>query len=131
MFESMGFSDTNLLDENYQMNEKYFLIAIPTEIFRGWVTESETGIIVGTIGLVIDIHPPAPNNPSGKIGYIMNLAVDKEHRRKGIARALMKKVIDFLKINNIVSAELHATDMGQELYEELGFIDSNAMRITL
>ncbi|MHA1983425.1 MAG: GNAT family N-acetyltransferase [Candidatus Hodarchaeales archaeon] len=131
MFESMGFNNQELLNQNDKINKIYFQKAIPNEKFRGWVAETESGIIVGTIGLVIDVHPPAPNNLSGRIGYIMNLAVNEEYRRKGIARALMKKVIEFLKTNNIISVELHATEMGKDLYEELGFKNSNAMRIQL
>ena len=119
------------LDENDQMNEKYFLQAIPAGTFKGWVAENEKGQIVSSIGLVVDIHPPAPNNPSGKIGYIMNLVVDNEHRRQGIARTLMRTVLEYLRNNKVYSAELHATEIGRGLYEELGFKDSNAMRIKL
>lgn len=131
MFKSMGFNDQKILDENDQINEKFFHQTIPIEKFLGWVAETDEGKIVATIGLVLDTHPPAPNNPSGKIGYIMNLAVDHEFRRQGIAKALMKTVLTYLKNTNINVAELHATEVARELYEVLGFKESNAMRIRL
>ena len=131
MFESMGYDDAELLNKNDQFNKNYFYENIANKNFNGWVALTSKNVVVGTVGLVIDQHPPSPNNPSGKIGYIMNLCVDKEFRRQGIARHLMNTILDYTKKIKIQVTELHATEIGRGLYADLGYKDCNAMRLTI
>ena len=131
MFESMNYKDSDILDKSDQFNEKYFLVAIPNEVFHGWVAEISPGKIVGCGGLVFDSHPPGPINYSGKIGYIMNMSVYPEYRHQGIAKEIFKHILIFLKEQNVVTASLHATDMGRKLYEKFDFTPTNEMRLNL
>jgi GNAT superfamily N-acetyltransferase len=78
---------------------------------------------------VFDQHPPGPTNISGRIGYIMNLVTDPCYRRRGIARLMMQTMIEWLAGQGIQRVALHATDVGRPLYKELGFVDSNEMRL--
>lgn len=131
MFESMGYDDKELLDENDQFSTDYLRESIPNKIFNGWIASTKYNIVVGTVGLVIDQHPPSPNNPSGKIGYIMNLCIDNNYRRQGIARQLMNTILDYTKKINIIVTELHTTEIGRGLYCELGYKNSDAMRLII
>lgn len=131
MFESMNYKDLDILDKTDQSNEKYFLVAIPNEVFHGWVAEINSGKVVGCGGLVFDSHPPGPINYSGKVGYIMNMSVYPDYRNQGIAKEIFKHILIFLKEQNIVTASLHATDMGRKLYEKFGFASTNEMRLNL
>ena len=130
MFTWMNYSDSAILDATDKANEVYFFNAIPEGTFHGWVAESNNKIIA-TGGLVIDHHPPGPSNLTGKLGYIMNMSVEPEFRKQGIAKELFKTILLFLKENNIVMSSLHATDMGRKLYEKFGFSSTNEMRVNL
>jgi GNAT superfamily N-acetyltransferase len=81
----------------------------------------EKGQIVG--GYAITLFPilPSSQTPSGLHGYIHNLFVEREHRRKGIATELMDHAVKFCKENNVSKCWLHSTDMGLSIYLKTGF----------
>ena len=131
MFEAMGFDDPAKLDAGDAAASAYFDQAIPSGEFQGWLAVTPAGEAVSTSGLVIDQHPPGPGNLSGKTGYIMNVVTHPAYRRRGLARRLMQVVLAWLEGQGIQRAELHATDMGRPLYEELGFADHTGMRLEM
>ena len=131
MFESMGYSDRKLLDNADSAAHEYFQEKIPSGEFIGWIAETKQNIVVGSGGVVIDKHPPGPNNLSGKKGYIMSVVVLEKFRKQGIAKQIMNAIILWLKEKSISIANLHATDMGRVLYEKLGFVDGNEMNLKI
>jgi GNAT superfamily N-acetyltransferase len=131
MFESMGFDDPAQMDTADAAANVYFAQAIPAKQFYGWLAVTPTGEAVGSGGVVFDQHPPGPTNISGRTGYIMNLATDPRYRRRGIARRMMRTMVEWLTGQSIQRVTLHATDVGRPLYEELGFVDSNEMSLRL
>ncbi len=128
MFEAMGWQDLAKLDAADSANRDYFAQAIPAGAFHGWLAVTPAGEVVGSGGVVIDQHPPGPANPSGQIGYVMNLVTDPRYRRRGIARRVLQDILRWLKERSIQRVTLHATEMGRPLYKELGFVPSNEMR---
>ena len=131
MFESMGFSDTAQLDAADEAALAFFSAAIPAGEFHGWLAVTPCGRAAGSGGIVIDRHPPGPNNLSGQVGYIMNLVTVPEYRMQGIARQVMQNMLAWLVEQGIQLAALHYTDMGKSLYSELGFVESPEMRLNL
>jgi ribosomal protein S18 acetylase RimI-like enzyme len=131
MFEAMGFDDPAKLDAGDAAATDYFAQAIPSGEFQGWLAVTPGGEAVSACGLVIDRHPPGPGNLSGKTGYIMNVVTHPAYRRRGLARRLMQTVLAWLEERGIQRAELHATDMGRPLYEELGFAVHTGMRLEM
>jgi GNAT superfamily N-acetyltransferase len=57
----------------------------------------------------------------GPIAWVAMVLVDQRFRRQGVARALMKHVLDFLDRQGVATVRLDATPLGQPLYEQLGF----------
>jgi predicted GNAT family acetyltransferase len=55
----------------------------------------------------------------------MNLVTRPAWRRRGIATALLLAVLDALQAESITVASLHATSVGQGIYEAAGFESSN------
>jgi GNAT superfamily N-acetyltransferase len=53
------------------------------------------------------------------------------YRRKGIARELMKRMIDWCRQEGFGTVLLHASKDGRSLYESLGFTPTNEMRLML
>lgn len=131
MFEAMGVNDSDQLDALDAAAEAYFAEAVPGASFHAWLAVTSTGLAIGAGGVVIDQHPPSPGNLSGQVGTIMNLVTDPHHRRSGIARHIMEVIIKWLAEQGIQWVSLHATDIGRPLYEELGFVDSNEMRLEM
>ena len=56
---------------------------------------------------------------------------EKESRRSGVARLIVKTTIAWSKNNGYDRINLHATETGKCLYEEFGFKPTNGMRLTL
>ncbi|XP_053886967.1 putative N-acetyltransferase 8B isoform X3 [Malaclemys terrapin pileata] len=84
-----------------------------------WVAEAE-GAVVGMVGAVL------PEDPSerGHALELKRMSVGKEHRGRGIARALCRTVIRFAQERGY-SAVVLSTSMvqysAQQLYESMGF----------
>lgn len=79
-----------------------------------WLVAQEYGQVLGYIG---------SQTVLGETD-IMNLAVSPEHRRKGIAKALLLTLMDVLKTqgNRCVSLEVRQSNLpAQALYKKLGF----------
>lgn len=64
---------------------------------------------------------PAFWNPSGKMGYFQWLCVEPNFRRQKIATEILQRLIEWLSLKGVDRAQLHATEDGKALYEELGF----------
>ncbi len=56
-----------------------------------------------------------------RVGWIGMLLVDKAFRRRGIGRALMTRVIEYLESRDVETIRLDATALGEPLYRTLGF----------
>ena len=66
-----------------------------------------------------------------KYGYIWNVYVEPEYRRRGIATKLTKKAIAHLHSLDCTHAILHASIYGKPVYEKLGFVPKNEMILKL
>ncbi len=131
MFEAMGFDDAAQLAAADAAAAAYFATAIPSGEFHGWLAFTSANEAVGSGGAVIDQHPPGPSNLSGRSGYIMNVVTMPRHRRQGISRRIMQTMLEWLAEQGIRRVKLHTTGIGRPLYEELGFVDGNEMRLKL
>ena len=76
---------------------------------------------VGIGGLIFREHPGNFKNPSGRVGYLMNMYSIPSFRRKGICSKLIKLLIEDAKNSGITAFELHATKEGEFVYRKVGF----------
>lgn len=67
---------------------------------------------------------PTYSHPTGKRAHIMNVYVRDEYRRRGIAREMMKMLLDEAKARGVTQITLDATESGRPLYKSLGFSGS-------
>lgn len=70
---------------------------------------------------VIEDRLGNPSNPSGRAGYVFNVATDRAYRRRGYSRACMLALIGWFADNAVAQVDLRASTDGQPLYEQLGF----------
>ena len=99
--------------------------------YIGWVAETNGTAIAG-LGMVFIEWPPHPWHPAqDRRGYILNLFVEPEHRRAGLASRLMDMAMGEARRRAIVFIVLHATELGRPLYEKLGWKPTGEMAISL
>ena len=96
--------------------------------FFAWIAEID-GRPVASAGLVWFAHPPGPLNPIGKEAYILNVYTRPEARRRGLARALMERLVDEAGRAGVRRIWLRASDEGRPLYESMGFRAGNYMEL--
>lgn len=130
--EDMG----SLSDEEKDVMEKqlrpYFDKHITDDTFIAVLAE-ENGEVVSTAYLAVCERPANPKFINGRIGTLLNVFTCTEHRRKGISKQVVKRIIEEAKRLEISRIELSATDDGKPLYEKLGFKNSrySAMNMDL
>jgi GNAT superfamily N-acetyltransferase len=106
-----------------QAIRKYLGEKIPSGEFLAWVAEVDSQI-VATSGLVFFQRPPSNGNLSGIEGYVMNVYTIPMWRGQGIATAVLKEIITFVKTTEAKRLCLYATEDGKRLYEKLGLIST-------
>jgi GNAT superfamily N-acetyltransferase len=96
--------------------------------YLGWLAERQGEVVAGC-GLIISQLLPRPGAiDGGAHALIVNVYCEPEHRRRGLARALMAALLDWSKRERIANVVLHASRDGRPLYESLGFVQTNEMR---
>jgi GNAT superfamily N-acetyltransferase len=96
--------------------------------YLGWLAERQGEIVAGC-GLIISQLLPRPGAIAGGAqALIVNVYCEPEHRRRGLARALMTATLDWCKRERVAKVVLHASQDGRQLYESLGFVQTNEMR---
>ncbi len=102
---------------------QYLTRTLPTGKFVAWVAEVN-GEIIGTSGVVMFERPPVYGNLSGLEAYIMNIYTVPSWRGKGVAMALLREIISYVKKTDARRIWLHATEDGKRLYEKVGFVST-------
>lgn len=96
--------------------------------FVSWLAMDE-GRIVGTSGMSFVEKPPYFSCPSGKIGLLSSMFTLKSHRRQGIARELLSRVMEEAREYGCGAVQITASDIGVLLYTDFGFVrNSNFMQ---
>ncbi len=99
--------------------------------YIGWVAETDGAAIAG-LGMIFIEWPPHPSHPAqDRRGYILNLFVERQHRRAGLASRLMDMAMAEARRRGMVFIVLHATELGRPLYEKLGWKPTTEMAISL
>ena len=88
--------------------------------------------IVGTSGMSFVEKPPYFGCPNGRIGLLSSMYTDPGYRRRGIARELLKRVLEEARAYGCGTVQITASDMGVLLYTDFGFVkNGNFMQYKL
>jgi GNAT superfamily N-acetyltransferase len=131
MFFEMGYRDEAALDAMLAAFRPWLLARMATAEYLAWVATAADDAIVAGLGLWLMDWPPHMIGPGARRGNILNVYTEQVHRRQGLARRLMKVALEWCRANGIGAVILHASDDGRSLYEELGFRQTNEMRLLL
>lgn len=127
MFVSMPKPNDTVLDVMCRAFEPWVRERIAQERYLGWIAE-EGGRVAGSAGLLILDWPPHPLHPTtDKRAYLLNVYVEPEFRKRGLATALLKRCLDEARQRRMRVVTLHASDAGRPIYESLGFQPTSEM----
>jgi ribosomal protein S18 acetylase RimI-like enzyme len=105
----------------------------PEGPLQAFVTDApgEAGVLASCAAGVITTRLPSPRNPQGRTGYILSVATDPRHRRRGHARASVSALLDWFHRCGIHQIDLNASEYAESLYRGLGFTEpyGKAMRL--
>lgn len=135
MFRDMGELPDALYDMLIDASRAYFTEAVADGRYVAWVAEARepAGAVIAGAGIQLRELLPRPDARRGRLvrgpqGLIVNVFTERPWRRRGIAAALMRELMDWCRDHGIEHLVLHASDQGRSLYEKLGFAATNEMR---
>lgn len=99
--------------------------------YLGWFAVTAAGEVVGGAGVWVMDWPPLPGHPGNRRANVLNVYVQPEFRRRGLARRLTQTAIDWCRQAGLGVVILHASAAGRPVYEALGFTPTNEMRLVL
>jgi GNAT superfamily N-acetyltransferase len=136
MFRDMGQVAAPLDAALEHATASYLREALPRGEYLAWVAEQNgtPATVIGGAGVQLrPILPrPRPGVSELELGpeaIVLNVYVEPAWRRRGVADALVRTVLDALATRGIRRVVLHASADGRRLYERLGFVATNEMRL--
>jgi len=137
MFRDMGKLAPTLEAPLCEQTAGYLHEALPRGDYLAWVAVDAAAApsVIGGAG--VQLRPILPRPPEdgsdvlvlGPEAIVLNVYVEPAWRRRGVADALMRALLDDLAVRDIRRIVLHASPEGRRLYERLGFAQTNEMRL--
>jgi GNAT superfamily N-acetyltransferase len=103
--------------------------------YIGWLAgpADQPEIVIAGAGVQLQSILPRPLSQTtigeGRQAIIVNVFTEPQWRRRGIASLLLNEVIAWSRTAHVDRLVLHASDEGRAIYERLGFVASNEMRL--
>jgi len=127
MFNSMPNPNGPILEAMSRAFEPWVRERIGEGRYLGWIAE-ENLRVAGSAGLLIVDWPPHPFHPdASQRGYLLNVYVDPEFRKRGLAHELIEKCLAEAHARGIRVVTLHSSDAGRPVYEKFGFHPTSEM----
>jgi GNAT superfamily N-acetyltransferase len=98
------------------------------------VARTAAGEVVGVACASRRAVAPMPHFPRGDAAYLFSVSTAPGFRRRGVARAVVSRLVDELTRLGVERVELHASNQGEEVYRDLGFEERHGsleMRLVL
>jgi GNAT superfamily N-acetyltransferase len=131
MFEDMRVGTSADLDAMDAQFGPWIVRALASGVYLAWFATTEQSAIIAGAGTAIEDFPATPRDQTGRRAYVMNVYTNPKYRHQGLARRLMRTILDWCRENGIQTVALQASDEGRPLYESLGFKSTNEMRLKL
>ncbi|MGA9353959.1 MAG: GNAT family N-acetyltransferase [Terriglobales bacterium] len=129
MFRDMGEGSVEELDRMVEVARPWLARALADGTYRHWLAVDGAGRVAGGGGVLLSPWPANPFDPCVERAVILNVYTEAEFRRRGIAQRVMAVIIAWAEAYGLRGVNLHASDEGRVLYEKLGFVQTNEMRL--
>ena len=135
MFEDMASAggtlfDLAALDAMDVAYAAHLSLRLVDGVERAWVIESGDRIVASGAVLLSE-WLPRPSDLTGRLAYLHSVYTLPEYRQRGLARWIVETAIDFCRAQGLRRLVLHASRDGRPLYEAIGFVPTNEMRLVL
>lgn len=97
--------------------------------YVGWLIELDGEVIAGAGAFILQIGPGPGRYRVGRWAHLANVFTERQHRRRGLARELMRTILAWCDANAIDHVTLTASEEGRPLYSALGFKPTSDMRL--
>lgn len=131
MFLDIGYNNEMDMVDMITLSRAFFKERLENGTYRAWLAEIPSREIVAGGGIIVLDYPPSPVDPSRHWPMIVNVYTEPAYRRRGIARRLMRTMVEWCRAQGFGSIMLHGSGKGRPLYVELGFVQTNEMRLVL
>ena len=131
MFAEMGM-DVEMLAQARVHFVPWLVERLSNGSYIGILVECERQVISGA-GLWVSMGAPLPalHSSDHRRATIVNVYTHPDHRRKGLARQLMNRLINIAREEGYPVVQLHASEAGRPLDESMGFRPTNELRLLL
>ena len=138
MFRDMGSVDSSIEPALLDAATTQIREAMSAGEYLAWVAHPAGAPehIIGGGGIQLRRLLPRPDDDGkrvliGREAIVLNMYVESEWRRRGVARRIMQHILAWIPGSDVVRLVLHASDEGRPLYQQLGFVPTNEMRYDL
>lgn len=122
--EVFSISENTDTTELYDMNESYYRTHLGdgshTACFAYCGKE-----IIGCGGICYQQEMPSPDNRTGKCGYLMNIYVLPDYRRKAVGKQIVAFLTEDAKNKCVEKLSLESSEIAEKLYQSMGFKRNN------
>jgi GNAT superfamily N-acetyltransferase len=135
MFHDMGQIPEHLYESFQRRSQERVHAMLISGEYVGWlaIPASTPEKIVAGAGVQLRTVLPHPATDDafaeGSQAVIINVFTEPDWRRQGLAERLLKEIIDWSREQKIDRLVLHASADGRALYQRLGFVETNEMRL--
>jgi GNAT superfamily N-acetyltransferase len=127
MFAAMGRTQDSILDAMCRNFQPWVTRMLVEGKYAGWITEDD-GRPVASAGLLVLDWPPHPLDPtSDHRGYLLNVFVEPDYRKRGMAHALVDLCVEEAHRRGLRVIALHTSDAARPVYESFGFRSTSEM----
>jgi len=132
MFYDIGYRDDSTLDRMVNSSRPCIARYLADRTYRGWLAIAGDGRVAAGAGVLITDLVSGPLNPEQtRRPYLLNVYTYPEFRKEGLARKLTDGAINWCRSEGFKIVWLHASQYGRPLYESLGFVPTNEMKLML
>jgi GNAT superfamily N-acetyltransferase len=128
MFRDMGDLSGDDIARLENASFVYIRQMMAEQRYLGWLVERRGEVVAGAGIIISQLLPRPAAIEGGAQALICNVYCEPEHRRRGLARALMTEMLEWCGRERMAKIVLHASPDGRPLYESLGFVQTNEMR---
>jgi len=127
MFADMGRTHISVLDAMSRNFEPWVTRMLVEGKYFGWITRVGDRPVASAGIMVLD-WPPHPLDTEGEHrGYLLNVFVDPEFRRRGLAHGLVDLCLAEAGRRRLRVVALHTSEAGRPVYEAFGFRPTSEM----